>query len=262
MIASRLRALLRLVAIAAFVVVMYSWLLVSSFLLALVNLVRGRGFWSSTDVWRSDIFHNWSAFVLPLFGVRLSVRGSPPEAPFILVSNHLSYLDILVLAGQLRAVFIAKSEVRGWPLLGALCRLVDTHFIERERKSDLLRVLDRIGHVLDTGRGVVFFPEGTTSNGEDVQRFRPSLLEVPASAGRPVSWAAITYRTPPGTLPAGDAVCWWGGADFLGHFLPLLGLPYVEAHLSFGDTVIREKDRKQLALKLHQAISEDFVPVV
>jgi 1-acyl-sn-glycerol-3-phosphate acyltransferase len=197
-----LRASLRIILLVLFVLVMYSWLMVSSFFLAVFNWLRGRGFWSSTDVWRSGIFHSWGGWALSVLGIRLTVRGTPPAAPFLLVSNHLSYLDMLVLASQLRAVFIAKSEVKDWPVLGTLCRLVDTQFIQRERKNDILRMLKRIAEILESGRGVVFFPEGTTSNGHAVQRFKPPLLAVAAESGEPVAYAALSYAVPPGCPPA------------------------------------------------------------
>jgi len=257
-----LRALLRFVALLVFVIVLYAWLIGSSLVLGAFNAVRGRGFWSSTEVWRSDVFHSWGGWALPLVGVHLTVRGTPPTAPFLLVSNHLSYLDILVLGSQLRAVFIAKSEVRNWPFLGALCRLVDTQFIERDRKNDILRMLKRITEVLDSGRGVVFFPEGTTSNGQGVQRFKPPLLAVAAESVQPVAYAAVSYAVPPGSPPASDSVCWWGGVGFGGHFLTLLRLPRIDATVSFGDNRIHEHDRKVLAVRLQAAVSKEFIPVV
>jgi len=257
-----LRASFRLTLLLLFVLVMYSWLVISSFFLAGFNGLRGRGFWSSTDVWRSGIFHSWGGWVLPLLGIRLTVRGTPPAAPFLLVSNHLSYLDILVLASQLRAVFIAKSEVKGWPVLGTLCRLVDTQFIQRDRKNDILRMLKRITEVLESGRGVVFFPEGTTSNGESIQPFKPALLAVAAKSGEPVAYAALSYAVPPGSPPASDSVCWWGGVGFAGHFLTVLRMPRIDATVSFGDKKIHEHDRKALARRLQAAVSKEFIVVI
>jgi 1-acyl-sn-glycerol-3-phosphate acyltransferase len=259
---SWLRAAFRFTLLLVFVLVMYSWLMVSSFFLGVFNVLRGRGFWSSTDVWRSGIFHSWGGWVLPLLGIRLTVRGTPPAAPFLLVSNHLSYLDILVLASQLPAVFIAKSEVKGWPVLGTLCRLVDTQFIQRERKNDILRMLKRITEILESGRGVVFFPEGTTSNGQGVQPFKPALLAVAAKSGEPVAHAALSYAVPPGSPPASDSVCWWGGADFAGHFLTVLRMPRIDATVRFGARKIHEHDRKVLARRLQVAVRREFTPVV
>lgn len=257
-----LRALRRFTAMLLFVVVMYSWLMVSSLVLATFNALRGRGFWSSTDAWRSGIFHSWNPWVLAILGIRLTVRGMPPAAPFLFVSNHLSYLDVLVLSSELPAVFIAKSEVKDWPVLGMLCRLVDTQFIQRERKNDILRILKRITEILDSGRGVVFFPEGTTSNGHSVQRFKPALLAVAAKSGRPVAYAALSYAVPPGSPPASVSVCWWGGVGFAGHFLTVLRLPRIDATVSFGDERIHEHDRKALAGRLQAAVSKEFIPVV
>ncbi len=146
--------------------------------------------------------------------------------------------------------------------MGTLCRAGDTLFIDRGNKRDIPRVMDQIERVLASERGVVVFPEGSSTKGADVQRFRPGLLEAAASAGLPVSYAALSYRTPPGTAPAHLAVCWWGDMTFAGHVPELLGLPEVRATLHFGKERIKERDRKVLARRLHYAVQEQFQPVV
>ena len=139
---------------------------------------------------------------------------------------------------------------------------VDTLFIDREIKRDIPRAMRRIREVLDSGRGVVVFPEGSSTRGDSVLRFRPSLLEAAASADVPVSYAALSYRTPKGSAPAHLSVCWWGDMPFGSHLLELLGLPRIRARLSFGEEPIQERDRKDLARRLQYAVEERFQPVV
>jgi 1-acyl-sn-glycerol-3-phosphate acyltransferase len=205
--------------------------------------------------WRSRWFRLWARGALALLGVEVDVRGVPPAAPFLLVCNHLGYLDVLVLASRLDAAFVAKAEVASWPMIGLLCRSMGTLFVDRGRKSSLPAALAAIEGELSRGRGVVLFPEGTSSDGARVLPFHPSLLAAALRAGMPVSWAALQYRTPRGAPPAGDAVCWWGEMAFLPHLWNLLALPGIEAKLRLGDEQVAGGDRKELADRLWAAIA-------
>lgn len=210
--------------------------------------------------WNSFVFRCWSRFGLRLCGARLTVHGEPPQAPFFLVANHLGYVDILVLASRLDAVFIAKAEIAGWPVMGLASKLVRTVFVDRRLKRDIPRVLAEIEDRLRYEQGVVLFPEGTSSRGSDVQPFRPALLEVAARADHPVHHASLAYRTLPGEPPAHLAVCWWGERPFLPHFVRLLAMPGFEAAVTFGEETVRLSDRKQLAARLESAVAASFVP--
>jgi len=210
--------------------------------------------------WQGRIFHWWSAALMPVLGVRVDWRGPAPPAPFLLVSNHVSYLDIMVLGSRLPATFIAKAEVARWPVVGHLCKMVDTIFVDRARKGDLPRVLEQARRELDRGRGIVFFPEGTTSSGEGLLPFRASLLDLPASLGQPVWAAAIRYATLDGDPPARDVVCWWGEAPFTPHLWKLLGLHGIRATVRVASEPIAGTDRKELAALLQQAVAERLTP--
>ena len=132
---------------------------------------------------------------------------------------------------------------------------MDTIFLDRERKRDGVNANRRIEAALAAGEGVIIFPEGTSSDGDGVLPLMPSLLSVPAARGEPVWYASISYRTPPGEVSASRAVAWWGDDAFLPHLLALLRLPRFEAHLRIGPAPITGRDRKELAHRLHTAIS-------
>jgi 1-acyl-sn-glycerol-3-phosphate acyltransferase len=212
--------------------------------------------------WRHFCFRWWSRSLLAVMGARVETTGTAPEPPFFLVTNHLSYIDVLVLASRVDAVFIAKSDVDGWPIIGALCRSVGTLFVDRRVGRDLPRVIAAIDKTLAAGQGVALFPEGTSTRGEDVARFHPSLLEVAARARHPVSYASLGYSTPDGAAPAHLAVCWWGDMELPGHLWDLLSLPGFRANLAFGDERIQDDDRKLLAARLWRAVDGLFTPVV
>jgi 1-acyl-sn-glycerol-3-phosphate acyltransferase len=210
---------------------------------------------------RHWVFRTWAWLVARLVGLRITVAGGAPTAPFLLVCNHLSYVDIVLLASQLDCVFVAKQDVRNWPVLGLMVAHMDTIFIDRASRRDVVRVNTQMERALQRGDGVVLFAEGTSTRGDRVLPFKPSLLNLPAHTNFPVSHAAISYRAPAGAVPAEQSVCWWGDMTFPSHFFHLLKLPQVEARLVFGDEPVQATDRKYLARKLHQSVSEHFVPV-
>ena len=212
--------------------------------------------------WKSFIFKNWSRGLLIIGGVRRQAVGSPPQAPFLLVSNHLSYLDIAVLGSLVGGVFVAKAEISDWPAVGFLCRSVETIFIDRELRRDIPRVIEEIERQISYGQGVILFAEGTSSSGASVLPFLPSLLEPAARSGLPVSYATLTYRTPEGEPPAHLAVCWWGGVPFVPHALEFFKLRRIDAKVVFGDREFQSGDRKVLAQEVRGAIVESFQPVV
>lgn len=249
-----LRRLVRIPLLLAVTAVGFVALWLVLLLLLPVPRLRRRG--------RNVVFRRWSRACLRVLGGRLEIVGRAPAAPFFLVSNHVSYLDVLVLAACLDAYFVAKLEVRAWPLFGVLCRSVGTIFIDRKLRRDVVRVNRLIADVLERGYGVILFPEGTSTQGYQVDRFRAPLLEYAARDDMPVHVAAIHYETPPDQVPAHLAICWWGDAPFLAHAWQLLGLRAFRATLVFGDEPVSDGDRKQLAERLRAAVSEIFRPVV
>jgi 1-acyl-sn-glycerol-3-phosphate acyltransferase len=249
-----LRAVSRIVALCLTTACLYLlWLGVAPFVLFSSNASRS---------WRSTIFRAWARAVARIAGMRTSVRGVAPRGAFFLVSNHLSYMDIVVLAARLDCVFVAKSEVASWPVIGLLCRSVNTIFVNRRNRRSIPRVLKSVEHALASGSGVVLFAEGTSTRGQTVAPFRPSLLEIAARERSRVHFAALSYRTPPAEAPAHESVCWWGDMTFPAHLYGLFKLPCFDVSLTFGDEPILEDDRKVLAKRLWTAVSARFVPVV
>jgi len=204
--------------------------------------------------WRNRWFRAWSRSLARILGMSIHVEGTPPDHA-MLVANHLSYIDIPLLATQIDAVFVAKSEVASWPVIGHLCRAIDTIFVDRSVKRDVVRVGREIAGRIERGLGVVFFPEGTSTDGLVVLPFRASLLEVAAREAIPVHWAAIEYRTGEGDRPASEAICWWGDMEFLPHLWLLLGVRSFDATIRFGAEAIASDDRKELAEQLRAAIA-------
>jgi 1-acyl-sn-glycerol-3-phosphate acyltransferase len=210
--------------------------------------------------WRGFLFRTWSRSVLACAGVRLVVRGRPPSQASFLVANHLSYVDIPVLASQASPVFVSMAEVRGWPFFGVMASSIGTVFIERGQKRSIPGVNAQMESWLDRGFTVVLFPEGTNSHGERVYPFRPSLLEPAARSRHPVAWAVIGYRTGERDEPASRSVC-WAREPLHVHVFRLLRNERIEAWLTFGDDLVHGGDRKALARDLQAKVESAFEPV-
>ncbi len=252
--AGRLRARVRLAAIAVWTTALYAaW--ISGALLTTPSP-------SQRERWRRWIFRAWARGIARALGMRRVVRGPRPEAPFFLVANHLSYVDVVVLAAELGPTFVAKSEVEDWPGLGFLARSIGTIFVDRRIKRDSLRAIERIDRTVSAGRGVVLFGEGTSTAGETVGPMKPALLEWAARHRYPVRYACLSYRTPDGEPPAHLAVCWWGDMTFLSHLSDLCRLSGFQATLTFGSDSVEADDRARLAEGLRLAMQTLFIPVV
>ena len=212
--------------------------------------------------WRNSTFRTWARASLACTGVRLVVRGEPPRPPCVLVSNHLCYLDIWVLASATGCTFVAQSEIADWPFFGFMARQLDVLFIERTRKRAIPGVNRAIDGTLARGHVVALFPEGTTTDGSAVRPFRPSLLEPAAQGAHPIAWAAIGYRTSPPDPPASSSVCWVDDTPLATHARGILMLDAIDATLVFGSGILRGSDRKDLALELRRRVEAEFTPVV
>ena len=212
--------------------------------------------------WRQTAFGWWAKSFVIISGMKIETIGKPPRAPFFLVTNHLSYVDIAALRFVITGVFVAKAEVNTWPVAGRICRDMGTIFIKRENRRDIPRAGNEIINRLEAGEGVVVFPEGTSTRGDRVHAFNSSFLEFAAKAEVPVSYAAITYRTPADEMPASTAVCWWEDIGFFAHMYRLFKVTSYTAILNFGDEPIIGHDRKALAADLHRNVADRFIPVL
>jgi 1-acyl-sn-glycerol-3-phosphate acyltransferase len=213
--------------------------------------------------WRFAIMRRWARLLARTVGLRVEVEGEAPAGGFFLVSNHLSYLDVILLSSLTDVSFVAKAEVASWPLAGRLATSFGTIYVDRTSRRDAVRVMTRMRDAVRNGNGVVLFAEGTTSDGTVLLPFRSSLLEVVTGSGQPVYFAAIRYATAPGESPARESVCWWGDAPLLRHFWRLLQVHSLHASVTFGGPVTA-KDRKLLAQELwsrvNRALFDDIRP--
>lgn len=189
--------------------------------------------------------------VLRIFGAETCVTGVIPQSG-LLVCNHLSYLDVLIVAALNPSRFVAKNEVRNWPVFGWFARLAGTIFVDRNRRSQVLRSAEEIGGALTEGTLVVLFPEGTSSGGETILPFKSSLLEPATGNQRAVTAGAIGYELTDGIVS--EEVCYWKDMTLLPHLINLLSKRRVHALLQFAESPQKTTSRKVLARQLHSQV--------
>jgi 1-acyl-sn-glycerol-3-phosphate acyltransferase len=201
---------------------------------------------------RVDWLQRWCRRVLRILGVAPYVQGAPQAG--VIVANHLSYLDILLFGSATPCVFVAKSEIRRWPLLGWLAAGAGTLFIDRNQRSQAHAVGERMLEVLRQGISIVFFPEGTTTDGSEVLRFHSSLFEYAVRAQVPVTSACVSYASPEASV--GEDICYWGNAVLVPHLWRLNAIGQISGNLVFAEKSATYADRRTAAAATHAEVVE------
>lgn len=202
---------------------------------------------------RANWLQKWSRRFLWILKGKVTAKGALPKSG-ILISNHLSYIDVLTLGSLQPLVLISKSEVRSWPVIGPLTRCAGTLYIKRESRTDVGRMTEELEAVVKKGMVVVIFPEGTSSDGSSVLPFRSSLLAPAAEHGWPVTPAWIHYEMAGGSVE--KEICYWGDMTFFPHLVNLMSRDGFQGFVDFGPPVTRKMDRKEMARELHAAVCQ------
>jgi len=145
----------------------------------------------------------WSAKLLAILGITPQVGGVPPgagDAAAMIAANHVSWIDIFLISSVRPTRFVAKSEIRAWPIVGWITERAGTLFIRRDQMRDMARIDARVREVMGEGDCVGLFPEGITTEGDELRKFHSSLFEAAVANGARVHPAAIRYEHPDGTL--------------------------------------------------------------
>ncbi len=213
-------------------------------------------------MWRQVIFRWWSRSFAAIAGMKVETVGKPPTPPFLLVCNHLSYVDIPALRLAAKGVFVAKREIDDWFLAGPMVRNMGNIYIDRNNRRDIPRAGAEVIKKLGEQEGVIIFPEGTSTKGETVLPFNSSFLEFAARSDIAVSYASLRYVTPEGGPTPSERVCWWDDTGFLKHMWLLFSLPSFKAVVTFGKGPLVETDRKRLAARLRDGVEKAFVPMM
>jgi 1-acyl-sn-glycerol-3-phosphate acyltransferase len=209
----------------------------------------------------AEWLHRFCAKVMAAFCVKLTVEGEFPERG-ALISDHTSYLDIVSLAALKPVVFFSKAELEHEPIVGLLARSAGTVFVERGAGGQSTRARAGLKAAAEAGIPVVFYPEGTTTNGTHLLAFRSGLLGEALAAEEPVTAAHIRYTLDVDNGPGvsvEDDVCYWGDVSLLPHVLKFVGLRGVHVWVKIAGQPIAFSaaalvDRKLAAVEAREAV--------
>lgn len=218
-------------------------------------------FGADKKLWASFARKKWGKSVAKIIGMRIHIEGTPPSPPFFLVANHLSYIDTWVLFSAAKGTFIAKSDIKDWPIAGFVLSTSGLIFVDRSKRSDVARVNAEITTHLTSTQGIFLFPESTTSSGERVLPFKSSLFQYPAQAEIPVSVATITYTCDNKDVDCSRELCWWDDTPFPNHFWNVLKIKQFNAHVTFSAEKLSSTNRKELAQRSFEIVEDHFKPV-
>lgn len=205
---------------------------------------------------RNPFMTFWGKGMQLILGVTVEIKGIPPKRPFLLFSNHLSYLDPVLFFAHLDCTFVAKQEVRSWPVLGFMVYMMGVIFINRDQKKDVIRVSGLVDKNINDKQGIVIFPEGTTSDGKEILPIRAPLLQLAFEDGNPLSYCVVQYQTGPGDPDASSHVCWSNQESFASHVWKFVKVKKTYATISYGKTSLISKNRKDLALELREEMTK------
>jgi 1-acyl-sn-glycerol-3-phosphate acyltransferase len=214
----------------------------------------------ATRAARAEWLHRFCAAAMRGFEIPIAVDGAFPKRG-ALVTNHTGYLDIIALAATQPCVFVSKAEIQKWPVVGWLATMAGTVFVERGRGGSALRAKEGLQAASDAGIPVVFFPEGTTTNGRTLLPFHAGLLAQVLDAGQPVTAGFLHYslnETNGAGVTVEDEVAYWGDVNLLKHIVGLMGLRGVHVHVRIAPAPIAfasdTQHRKVSAVEARNAV--------
>lgn len=192
---------------------------------------------------RATVLHQTAKLLLQVHSVEVEESGQPPAGVALVVSNHVSYLDPLVILARFPALPIAKEEVRRWPVIGALCERSGVQFVARSHSTSGASVLRSMARAMRDGASILNFPEGTTTGGGRVLPLKPACFGAARIAGVPVVPVAIRWESP--------ALSWTGDASFLPHYLGIAARDRIRVRLQWGAALASSATASDLDLSHH-----------
>jgi 1-acyl-sn-glycerol-3-phosphate acyltransferase len=210
---------------------------------------------------RQERVQSWARRMLAILGIELRVLGTPPsQGPLLLVANHISWLDILVMHAARHCRFVAKADVKRWPLIGTLATGGGTLYIERESRRDAMRVVHHMADALRAGDILAVFPEGTTSDGRALLPFHANLVQAAISAQAPAQPVALSFIDAATGEPS-FAASYIGDETLVGSLWRTAASPPLVAVVAFGEPQQAQeegvpRERRAWAARLRATIAE------
>jgi 1-acyl-sn-glycerol-3-phosphate acyltransferase len=198
----------------------------------------------------------WSLKMLELCGMKLVVHNDAArlDAGALVVCNHVSWIDIYVINAWRPTPFVAKAEIRQWPLIGWFAQNLDTVFVEREKRSDARRIMQELAARLRRGELMCVFPEGTTSDGRALRPFHTNMFQAAVEAGKPVQPLCIVYEDASGRQSLAPAYI--DDVSLKDSLNAMLKAGPLTAHIFVGEPIAPEGDRRKLAARAEAAVGQ------
>lgn len=219
--------------------------------------------------WSNKLLSGYSRWGLWVLNVKVNAIGRENLAGLkggLFVGNHLTYMDVLAISSHVPCCFVTSREIKEAPLLGQICTMAGCLFVERRNKSKILSEISEIREGLQVQLKVAVFPEATSTNGEQILRFRKPLFKSAIDSGVPVYPFCLNYRTVGGepiNLKTRDHVFWYGDMDFAPHIWALAGSGGVTVDLHFLPPFMTtlEAGPADLSERSQRAVESVFIPV-
>jgi 1-acyl-sn-glycerol-3-phosphate acyltransferase len=221
-----------------------------------------RGYWTIrttfpqlSDEQQARYVEVWARGMLAIMGIEVRVKGHPAQGPVLMAANHISWLDILVMHAACHCRFVAKSEIRSWPLVGVLTTGGGSLYIERSSNRDAMRVVHQMADALCQGQVLAVFPEGVTGDGITVQPFHANLLQAAISAEAPIQPIALQFIDAH-THDISLAPCYRDDDTLVSSLWRTLCAPPLLAQVRYGDPQFAQgRSRREWAQDLQATVS-------
>lgn len=217
--------------------------LIGSLTMLLLRLARAPFKW---NYW---VFTKWQATMRWGLNVKVITEGVRPKSPGVIMANHRSYVDVLLISSLTPVVFVAKASVKSWPIIGWGGNGLNTVWVNRNSPESRRETRAALTQRLKEGKSVAVFPEGTTYRGPETLAFKPGMFHTVASANLPVYGLAIEYKNP--------KIAWVDDDLFLPHFAEIFSQKSIPVKIAFSDP-IRDEDGDLLKAKTHAWINRQL----
>jgi 1-acyl-sn-glycerol-3-phosphate acyltransferase len=205
---------------------------------------------------RKKMVQHWCIRLLRILKVKVIIHGDPSTLlgtkPYLLVSNHISWLDIHIINSIRPVIFVAKADVSKWPIFGYLASMLGTIFLKREKLSDIKRVIQLMKDKLANQEVVAIFPEGTSSDGKSVLPFKSNLFESAHQAGVNVLPITIQYKE---NGQYSNRAAFIGDMELIDSIKNILKSNHLVVHVHLSDSLSGHLTRQELASRAHQMVA-------
>ena len=206
---------------------------------------------------QSEKIRLWFKKILKIIGVKTTIKGKIKSGNYLIISNHSSWLDIIILGSTFKTTFLSKIEVSRWPVIGKITTAVDMLFINRGAKDAALLAVNGISKFILNNRNVTIFPEGTSSGGKDLLKFKPRLFASCIDTNSPIQCVIIRYPYKEKNIH--PSVPFVRGDSLFLNILKVLFQDNITAEITISDFVhTNNKDRRSIANECYEIIKKDL----